>query len=63
MKAKTKNKDQPTKNHKKITEKENTIKKAKAMGNIAPNMDYFTEMDRREILLHNLICHANPDNG
>ena len=33
------------------------------MGNITPNMDYFTEMDRREILLHNLICHANPDNG
>ena len=32
MKAKTKNKDQPTKNHKKITEKENTIKKSKSNG-------------------------------
>ena len=35
--TKTKNKDQPTKNHKKI-EKQNTTKKIKVMGNITPTI-------------------------
>ena len=41
MKTKTKNKDKPTKNHKKIAVKYIITKKMKAMGNITPTMDHY----------------------
>ena len=46
LKTKAKTKDRPTKNHKKITEKIKNNRKIKAMGNITPTMDHYTEMDR-----------------
>ena len=41
METKTKNKDQPTKNHKKDSRKIKYNKKIKAVGNITPTMDHY----------------------
>ena len=62
LKTKTKTKDRPTKNHKKLTAKIKNNRKIKAMGNITHTMDHYTEMDRWQIPILNLICHVNPGN-
>ena len=41
MKTKTKNKDQPTNNHKKKNRKIKNNRKVKAMGKITPTMDHY----------------------
>ena len=58
MSTKTKNKDQPTNNHKNNRALKNNIK-IKAMQNLTPTMDQYSR-NRWERPIFNLICHGNP---